>query len=97
MKRDISNGVEATPIQMVNEFEPEFYLNFTYIKEREFAIDTDLIKTGDLKSCDCEDDCSDSSKCACRQLTVTEHRALYPNTNKAGYEFNHLLYQPKTA
>ena len=97
MKRDISNGLEATPIQVVNEFEPEFYFDFNYIKERQFVIDTDLIKTGDAKSCDCEDGCSDSSKCACRQLTVTEHRALYPDTTKAGYEFNSLLDHPKTA
>lgn len=101
MKRDISNGLEHTPISAINEYKAEFWKpDFIYIKERQFSINSELVKNvfdqNNLKSCSCEDDCSDLNKCECRQLTIEENKLIDPN-NKAGYEFNYLHNLPKTA
>jgi histone-lysine N-methyltransferase SETDB1 len=47
-----------------------------------------------LVCCDCEDDCSDKSKCACWQLTVSHTVASNPEARvhpNVGYEFRRLL------
>ena len=98
MKKDISNGLEATAIQAINEYKPEFWPEFVYIKEWKLSIGSELIETNEPAACgcSCEDDCSDLDKCECRQLTVKENRPLHSD-DKAGYEFNYLFKLPETA
>lgn len=95
MRKDISNGLEATPIQAINEYKSELP-EFTYIKQWRVSVGSELIENNEVCGCSCEDDCSDADKCECRQLTVKENRP-FRSDDKAGYEFNYLFKLPETA
>lgn len=98
MRKDVSKGLEATPIQAINEYEPKLYEEFVYIKERKVPIDLGLVEDDQSKQCgcSCEGDCSDPEKCECRRLTVKENEILEAD-DQAGYKFNRLPKLPKTA
>lgn len=99
MKKDIANGLEATPIQAINQYEAEIcWDKFVYMKERQIPIDSGLVEDDHSKrcGCSCKGDCSDPEECECRLLTVKENEVLKAG-NKANYEFNYLPRLPKTA
>lgn len=68
---DLAEGKEGMPIPVVNAFDdqkpPEMQYSSVRIPTKNVRIDKD---PGFLMCCDCKDDCSDKSKCACFQNTI---------------------------
>lgn len=90
---DISKGQEKMPISLVNYYDNTLPPPCTYAKQRiptegvHLNLDEEF-----LVGCDCEDDCSDKSKCACWQLTVAGVRYCNPNKpiEEIGYQYKRL-------
>lgn len=68
---DLAGGKEGMPIPVVNAFDnqrpPDMQYSSVRIPTKNVRIDKD---PGFLMCCDCTDDCSDKSKCACFQNTI---------------------------
>ncbi|EDW01619.1 histone-lysine N-methyltransferase eggless [Drosophila grimshawi] len=90
---DISKGQEKMAIPLVNYYDNTLPPPCTYAKQRiptegvHLNLDEEF-----LVGCDCEDDCSDKSKCACWQLTVGGVRYCIPNKpiEEIGYQYKRL-------
>ncbi|XP_068146589.1 histone-lysine N-methyltransferase eggless [Drosophila tropicalis] len=90
---DISKGQEKMAIPLVNYYDNTLPPPCTYAKQRiptegvHLNLDEEF-----LVGCDCEDDCSDKSKCSCWQLTVAGVK--YCNSTKPieeiGYQYKRL-------
>lgn len=96
---DISHGAESVPVAAVNtedQARPEF-LDYctTRIPQGGVKINTD---PEFLVCCDCQDNCSDSERCACRQLTSQSTRGDFDGEveQRAGYDHRRLLNQVVT-
>ncbi|KAG9491840.1 hypothetical protein GDO78_000372 [Eleutherodactylus coqui] len=91
---DISKDAELVPVPLCNEIDNSRPAPFTYRKSpwpRGYSINnfTDLF----LGCCDCTDDCSDVSKCACLQLTARKlgkNLALLKKSKAPGYKHKRL-------
>ncbi|XP_041471640.1 histone-lysine N-methyltransferase eggless-like isoform X1 [Lytechinus variegatus] len=70
---DLSNGVEKVPVSCVNEYDTDEPPPLKYMTERQAVLRGSKVNTDPnfLVCCECTDDCSDASKCACRQLTIS--------------------------
>ncbi|XP_002048863.3 histone-lysine N-methyltransferase eggless [Drosophila virilis] len=96
---DISKGQEKMAIPLVNYYDNTLPPPCTYAKQRiptegvHLNLDEEF-----LVGCDCEDDCSDKSKCACWQLTVAGVRYCNPNKpiEEIGYQYKRLHEQVTT-
>ena len=68
---DLAEGKEGMPIPVLNAFDdqrpPDLQYSSVRIPTKNVRIDKD---PGFLMCCDCTDDCSDKSKCACFQNTI---------------------------
>ncbi|KAH8370976.1 hypothetical protein KR093_005843, partial [Drosophila rubida] len=90
---DISKGQEKMAIPLVNYYDNTLPPPCTYAKQRiptegvHLNLDEEF-----LVGCDCEDDCSDKSKCSCWQLTVAGVRYCNPNKpiEEIGYQYKRL-------
>ncbi|ALC41906.1 egg, partial [Drosophila busckii] len=90
---DISHGQEKMAIPLVNYYDNTLPPPCTYASQRiptegvHLNVDEEF-----LVGCDCEDDCSDKSKCACWQLTVAGVRYCNPNKpiEEIGYQYKRL-------
>ncbi|XP_017070234.2 histone-lysine N-methyltransferase eggless [Drosophila eugracilis] len=90
---DISKGQEKMAIPLVNYYDNTLPPPCTYAKQRiptegvHLNLDDEF-----LVCCDCEDDCSDKSKCACWQLTVAGVRYCNPKKpiEEIGYQYKRL-------
>ncbi|XP_017010384.2 histone-lysine N-methyltransferase eggless [Drosophila takahashii] len=90
---DISKGQEKMAIPLVNYYDNSLPPPCTYAKQRiptegvHLNLDEEF-----LLCCDCEDDCSDKSKCACWQLTVAGVRYCNPKKpiEEIGYQYKRL-------
>ncbi|EDW49255.1 GM11794 [Drosophila sechellia] len=90
---DISKGQEKMAIPLVNYYDNTLPPPCTYAKQRiptegvHLNLDEEF-----LLCCDCEDDCSDKSKCACWQLTVAGVRYCNPKKpiEEIGYQYKRL-------
>ncbi|XP_034105624.1 histone-lysine N-methyltransferase eggless [Drosophila albomicans] len=90
---DISKGQEKMAIPLVNYYDNSLPPPCTYAKQRiptegvHLNLDEEF-----LVGCDCEDDCSDKSKCSCWQLTVAGVRYCNPNKpiEEIGYQYKRL-------
>ncbi|XP_017866387.1 PREDICTED: histone-lysine N-methyltransferase eggless [Drosophila arizonae] len=90
---DISKGQEKMAIPLVNYYDNTLPPPCTYAKQRiptegvHLNLDEEF-----LVGCDCEDDCSDKSKCACWQLTIAGVRYCNPNKpiEEIGYQYKRL-------
>ncbi|EDV57067.2 histone-lysine N-methyltransferase eggless [Drosophila erecta] len=90
---DISRGQEKMAIPLVNYYDNTLPPPCTYAKQRiptegvHLNLDEEF-----LLCCDCEDDCSDKSKCACWQLTVAGVRYCNPKKpiEEIGYQYKRL-------
>ncbi|KAH8327216.1 hypothetical protein KR074_007219, partial [Drosophila pseudoananassae] len=90
---DISKGQEKMAIPLVNYYDNSLPPPCTYAKQRiptegvHLNLDEEF-----LVGCDCDDDCSDKSKCSCWQLTVAGVK--YCNSKKPieeiGYQYKRL-------
>ncbi|XP_037949862.1 histone-lysine N-methyltransferase eggless [Teleopsis dalmanni] len=92
-KRDISNGLEKMAIPLVNYYDGTLPPECEYAAERIPTEGVNLnLDEEFLVGCDCEDDCSDKSKCSCWQLTISG--ATYKNLNASideiGYQYKRL-------
>ncbi|XP_075165792.1 SET domain bifurcated histone lysine methyltransferase eggless [Haematobia irritans] len=93
-KRDISLGQEKMAIPLVNYYDntlpPECKYSAKVIPTEGVHINTD---PEFFAGCDCEDDCSDKSKCSCWQLTLAGAKYGNPNTppEEVGYQYKRLL------
>ncbi|KAG1666929.1 Histone-lysine N-methyltransferase SETDB1 [Nymphon striatum] len=68
---DISYGKENVLIPCINTISQEKPTYLEYSKQRIPCKDVALNLDSDfLSCCDCEDNCQDSSKCSCQQLTI---------------------------
>ena len=91
--KDISYGKENVPISCVNSIDktyPEFVEYSTVrIPQKNVVINT---SEEYLTGCNCEDDCSNSKKCECRQLTIKSTVGDWENKidPSVGYEFKRL-------
>ncbi|XP_044737579.1 histone-lysine N-methyltransferase eggless isoform X2 [Chrysoperla carnea] len=70
-KKDLSNGIEYTPISVVNDIDDTFpeYMRYSNVREPTKGVNLNLNEEF-LCGCDCTDDCQDKTKCACWQLTI---------------------------
>ncbi|KAH8285438.1 hypothetical protein KR054_009192, partial [Drosophila jambulina] len=90
---DISKGQEKMAIPLVNYYDNTLPPPCTYAKQRiptegvHLNLDEEF-----LVGCDCEDDCSDKSKCACWQLTIAGVKYCHPKTpiEEIGYQYKRL-------
>lgn len=90
---DISKGQEKMAIPLVNYYDNTLPPPCTYAKQRiptegvHLNLDEEF-----LVGCDCEDDCSDKSKCSCWQLTVAGVRYCNPKKpiEEIGYQYKRL-------
>ncbi|XP_017022407.1 histone-lysine N-methyltransferase eggless isoform X2 [Drosophila kikkawai] len=90
---DISKGQEKMAIPLVNYYDNTLPPPCTYAKQRiptegvHLNLDEEF-----LVGCDCDDDCSDKSKCACWQLTVAGVRYCNPKKpiEEIGYQYKRL-------
>ncbi|XP_016947742.1 histone-lysine N-methyltransferase eggless [Drosophila biarmipes] len=90
---DISKGQEKMAIPLVNYYDNTLPPPCTYAKQRiptegvHLNLDPEF-----LLCCDCEDDCSDKSRCACWQLTVAGVRYCNPKKpiEEIGYQYKRL-------
>ncbi|KAH8253248.1 hypothetical protein KR032_004503, partial [Drosophila birchii] len=90
---DISKGQEKMAIPLVNYYDNTLPPPCTYAKQRiptegvHLNLDEEF-----LVGCDCEDDCSDKSKCACWQLTVAGVKYCSPKKpiEMIGYQYKRL-------
>ncbi|KAF8357926.1 met-2, partial [Pristionchus pacificus] len=92
---DISGGSEGRPISVVNELDEDDEIPFIY-RARRYPINERILLTGKeyCSGCDCTDDCSDWTKCACQRMTHRESyrtRMTFGNVTK-GYS-NRLLFE----
>lgn len=93
-KRDISMGQEKMAIPLVNYYDntlpPECKYSAKVIPTEGVHINTD---PEFFAGCDCDDDCSDKSKCSCWQLTLAGAKYGNPNTppDEVGYQYKRLL------
>jgi len=91
--KDISYGKENVPISCVNSIDktyPEFVEYSTVrIPQKNVKINT---SEEYLTGCNCEDDCANSKKCECRQLTIKSTVGDWENKidSSVGYEFKRL-------
>ncbi|XP_030845160.1 histone-lysine N-methyltransferase eggless isoform X2 [Strongylocentrotus purpuratus] len=69
---DLSNGVEKVPVSCVNEYDTDEPPPLIYMTERQAVLRGTKVNTDPnfLICCDCTDNCSDATRCACRQLTI---------------------------
>lgn len=68
---DLSYGKEKVPISCVNDLDHHNPIYVEYMTERQPAEGVNLnLDKNFLSACDCEDDCSDRTKCACWKLTM---------------------------
>ncbi|KAH8283494.1 hypothetical protein KR018_004143, partial [Drosophila ironensis] len=90
---DISKGQEKMAIPLVNYYDNTLPPPCTYAKQR---IPTEGVPLNldeeFLVGCDCEDDCSDKSKCSCWQLTVAGVKYCNPKKpiEEIGYQYKRL-------
>lgn len=94
---DIADGKEQQPISCFNFVDKELLTNFTYITERRLhpllTQCWQVVKDKNfLVCCNCEDDCSDSNKCACQLLTVNSAKN-YSEGAQVGYNYKKLNSQ----
>ncbi|XP_078264713.1 uncharacterized protein LOC144598444 [Rhinoraja longicauda] len=86
---DISYGIEPVPVSLHNAIDTSVPEHFKYRKA--WLPHGYLVSNSSemfQQKCDCTDGCSDSSRCACQQLTAKVNKRL----NKAsGYEYKRLL------
>ncbi|KAH8400919.1 hypothetical protein KR009_001798 [Drosophila setifemur] len=90
---DISKGQEKMAIPLVNYYDNTLPPPCTYAKQRiptegvHLNLDEEF-----LVGCDCDDDCSDKSKCSCWQLTVAGVRYCNPKKpiEEIGYQYKRL-------
>ncbi|XP_034652801.1 histone-lysine N-methyltransferase eggless [Drosophila subobscura] len=90
---DISKGQEKMAIPLVNYYDNTLPPPCEYAKQRIPTEGVNLnLDEEFLVCCDCEDDCSDKSKCACWQLTVTGVRYCNPKKplEEIGYQYKRL-------
>ncbi|XP_037896353.1 histone-lysine N-methyltransferase eggless [Glossina fuscipes] len=93
-KRDISGGQEKMAIPLVNYYDntlpPECKYSAKVIPTEGVHINTEK---DFLVGCDCDDDCSDKSRCSCWQLTLAGAKYGNANTpsNQVGYQYKRLL------
>ena len=91
--KDLSYGKESVKISVVNTVDDQFIEHMEYstcrLPQEGVHINSD---PEFLTCCDCQDDCEDKKKCACRQLTIQSSKGEKDNTAKsdAGYEFRRL-------
>ncbi|GMR44229.1 hypothetical protein PMAYCL1PPCAC_14424, partial [Pristionchus mayeri] len=75
---DISQGAEGRPIPVANDVDTESPPSFIY-RQRRYPLNKKMADTMAMtmtnnfcSGCDCTDDCSDWTKCACQRLTHSE-------------------------
>lgn len=79
------------PVPCVNYYDGTIPPSFTYSAKRipkegvNLNLDEDF-----LCGCDCEDDCSDKTKCKCHQLTMSGANAPNKPPKEVGYHFKRL-------
>ncbi|ESP01220.1 hypothetical protein LOTGIDRAFT_111681, partial [Lottia gigantea] len=89
--KDLSYGKENVPISCVNGIDRQYpdYVEYSTVrmpaKGVKLNLDPDF-----LPGCDCTDGCRDSSKCACRQLSVEHTTALGEKDPTIGYKHRRL-------
>ena len=91
--RDLSYGKENVKISVVNTVDDQYIEHMDYSTHRLPQDGVNIIQDPEfLTCCDCQDDCVDKKKCACRQLTITSTKGEKDNLakNDAGYEFRRL-------
>uniref|UniRef100_A0A182PD15 Histone-lysine N-methyltransferase n=1 Tax=Anopheles epiroticus TaxID=199890 RepID=A0A182PD15_9DIPT len=91
--KDLSFGLEPMPVHCVNSYEDKSPPKCQYSNKRIPTEGVNLnLDKGFLCGCDCEDDCSDKSKCQCWQLTIAGARFKEPNINinTVGYQYKRL-------
>jgi histone-lysine N-methyltransferase SETDB1 len=75
--KDISYGNEAVPVSCVNGLDRLYPDYVEYSTKRHPGDDVKLnLNSAFMVCCDCEDMCLDSTKCACRKLTIEASAAL---------------------
>ncbi|XP_020815410.1 histone-lysine N-methyltransferase eggless isoform X2 [Drosophila serrata] len=90
---DISKGQEKMAIPLVNYYDNSLPPPCTYAKQRIPTEGVNLnLDEEFLVGCDCDDDCSDKSKCACWQLTVAGVKYCNPKKpiEEIGYQYKRL-------
>ncbi|KAF7994845.1 hypothetical protein HCN44_004317 [Aphidius gifuensis] len=90
--KDLSYGSENIPVPCVNEIDCIHPESIRYTTKREPTEGVHLnLDTNFLCGCDCEDDCSDKTKCQCWQLTMqgASFDGRVP-TNYVGYVYKRL-------
>ncbi|EDV19881.1 uncharacterized protein TRIADDRAFT_61660 [Trichoplax adhaerens] len=89
---DITYGKERMPIACVNEANSELPNAFEYVTQRLYSDGVKIdLDEGFLLCCDCDDNCSDASKCICRQLTKVSFEAVTGrNGEHIGYHHRRL-------
>ncbi|CAL4102200.1 unnamed protein product, partial [Meganyctiphanes norvegica] len=91
---DISVGEENVPISCVNSLDESQPAKLTYSTVRLPTKSVPLnLNPAFMVGCDCKDDCQNSLKCACHQLTIQSTRFCGSDMNEeAGYK-NRRLYE----
>ena len=102
---DLSDGLEAKPVSVVNEFEAVPPSEFTYSTKSSFSdairesnvahkeVNGKAVFDTDFRSCcSCKDDCSNVLKCECQRLTMDMGKICHPNEKKyeSGYSWKML-------
>uniref|UniRef100_A0A182NTK7 Histone-lysine N-methyltransferase n=1 Tax=Anopheles dirus TaxID=7168 RepID=A0A182NTK7_9DIPT len=92
--KDLSFGLECMPVHCVNSYDETRPPPCQYSTERipTEGVNLNLDKEF-LCGCDCEDDCSDKSRCQCWQLTLSGSKYLDPPVprDEVGYKYKRLL------
>ncbi|XP_030388456.1 histone-lysine N-methyltransferase eggless [Scaptodrosophila lebanonensis] len=90
---DISKGQEKMAIPLVNYYDNTLPPPCIYAKQRIPTEGVNLnLDEEFLVGCDCEDDCSDKSKCSCWKLTIEGVKYCNPNkpVDEIGYQYKRL-------
>ncbi|XP_017781976.1 PREDICTED: histone-lysine N-methyltransferase eggless isoform X1 [Nicrophorus vespilloides] len=89
--KDLSTGFEDIPIPVVNYVDNELnnFVNYSTTRMPMEGVNLNL-DTDFLVGCDCEDDCSDKSKCSCWQLTLQGTKYLNKTKTSIGYNYRRL-------
>lgn len=88
--QDLTNGAEATPIPVINEFNRDMPNKFTYVTQNRLHRNVTNFLSDHVVSmagCDCTDDCYDRYECPCRRLTEAGY--CYADTPREPFGYNY--------
>ena len=91
--KDISQAKQHVKISAINTVDNDYIEHIEYSTHRLPQEGVNINSDPEfLIFCDCQDDCADKKKCACRQLTIQSIKCEKDNVakNDVGYEYRRL-------